>query len=239
MKIFEIITPEMVSFATVVLAMFTLFLLLMVLITIASLSRVKRRLLGMGEKLLELERKHTSLQQNSQMMSTHTASLSEAADKIESLEPRLKSLDNQIAGLAQTADKLTSIDQRLDGIDQRIAQSQDQLTGHESKLNEHDTIIGQTGQLMGKNATVFSQAIQRIRTLEQEFQGLKVFQRTFEQIRHRILNALDAMPTETTERPQNMPTPEQKVFKEETDTPSGEKPTDLEDYYKSRTHRYP
>ena len=238
MKIFEMITPEMVTIATVALAALTLLLFLIVLISIASLSRVKKRLLAIGEKCVELEEKHTSLRQNSQMMSTHMNSLSEAADKIVSLESHLDSLDSQIASVGNVAEKLTSIEHQLDGLDQRIAQSHNQLKEHESKLNELDTFIGQTGQLIGKNAAGFSQAIQRFHTLEQEFQGLKAFQRSFEQIRHRILNALGATPVE---RPsQQTSNTEQKGLKEENVIPSEPKVPHTEDLYKSRMpYRYP
>lgn len=164
----ERITPEiMVTMAIASLAALTF---LMVLMALASLSRVKRRLLHLGEKLLEVENQQAALQQVKQMMS------------------------NNIAGQAEATDKITSIERRLDGFEGRIAENRNQLTGHVSKLNEYDNLLGQTGQLMGKNAAGFNQAIQRIHTLEDDFQGIKAFQRTFEQTRNRILDALGAAP---------------------------------------------
>ena len=142
----------------------------------------------------------------------------EAAQRLGSIEQRLDEIDSTGARLTEATDKIESIEGRLNECDKSIAKSHHQLAGHESKLKEHDTLFGQTGELMGKKAAGFNQAVQRIRILEEGFQGLKVFQRTFEQTRNRILNILGGVPVEMP--PHNTPTTERKDSKEETVIPS-------------------
>ena len=141
-------------------------------------------------------------------------------------------MGNTVANLAEAIDRVESIERRLDGFGDEIAGNQNRLEGHGSKLNEHDTLLAQAGQMMGKEAAGFNQAIQRIHTLEDDIQGLKAFQRTFEQTRNRILDALGAMSVEIP--PPNAQTTEQKDSKEETVIPSEEKILDTEDFHKSR-----
>jgi len=237
-KIVEMFTPEMIAIAILSLTALTVFTFLMVLITIVSLSRVKKDLLSVAERSAELEEKHAALQQVRQTMSNTVARLTEVDDKIESIERRSDEFDNKIAGLAEAADKIGSIERHLNGFDHKIAENRNQLTGHESKLKEHDTLLGQAGQMMGKEAAGFNQAVQRIRILEEEFQGLKVFQRTFEQTRNRILNVLGATPGEMP--PRNALTTEQKDPKGETVIQSEGKLPDTEGFDKSRMrYRYP
>ncbi|MFC1636801.1 hypothetical protein ACFL5Z_18395 [Planctomycetota bacterium] len=207
-KMVEMFTPEMIAIAILALTVLTLFTSFMVLVTIVSVSRVKKHLLVIVEKSLELEEKHAVLQQARQMMSNNVARFTEDEDKIQSME------------------------RRLDEFDHTIAESQDQLTGYASKLNEHDTLLGQAGQMMGEEAAGFKQAVQRIQVLEEKFQGLKVFQRTFEQTRNRILNVLGGVPVEMPS--QNSLTAEQKDSKEEAVIPSEEERPDTEDFQQSR-----
>lgn len=207
----ERITPEMMTIAIAALAALTLLTFLMVLMTMSSLSRVKKRLLVIGKKALELEEQHEVVQQAGQKMSSHTAGLAEAADRIGSIERHLKGIDNV------------------------IAESQNQLIGHESRLNEHDALLGQDGRIRGKEATGFTQTIRQKYPLEEKFQDLSVFQHTFEQTRNRILDALDAMQAEMP--PQSMRSPERKAFKEKTLFPSDEKRTAAEDFYQPRLYR--
>ena len=210
MEIFETIKPEMVAIITVVLVAGMLLTLMMVLITIASLSRAKKRLYIMSKRLHELEEKHASLKASTQTMG------------------------EQATGLVETVEKVASLESRLDECDKRTAENQHQIEGYVSKMIEHDTILGQAGQLLGKNAASFNQAIQRICTLEEEFQGLKAFRYTFEQIRNHILDALGARPAKM---PQN--TTGQEQFKYESRAPSEEEMRDRNDFYKSQTQRYP
>jgi len=237
-KIVEMFTPEMIAIAILSLTALTVFTFLMVLITIASLRRVKKHFLVIVEECVELKEKHAALQQVRQTMSNTVARLTEVDDKIESIERRSDEFDNKIAGLAEAADKIGSIERHLNGFDHKIAENRNQLTGHESKLKEHDTLLGQAGQMMGKEAAGFNQAVQRIHILEEEFQGLKVFQHTFEQTRNRILNVLGATPGEMP--PRNALTTEQKDPKGETVIQSEGKLPDTEGFDKSRMrYRYP
>ena len=83
--------------------------------------------------------------------------------------------------------------------------------------------------MMGQKAAGFNKAVQRIHTLEDEFQGLKVFQRTFEQARNRILNVLGGIPDDI-----NTPTTEPNDSHEETVIPSEGKQPGTEDFPESR-----
>jgi chromosome segregation ATPase len=251
----EMFTPEVITITIVALTASILFMFLMVFITIASLFRVKKRLLVMGKKFLELEEHCASLQQNNQTINTHIARLDEAAEKIVALERRLDNLEIHIPALAEAISKIESIEHRLDGFDDKIPEATDkiesiehrleeldnkivdcynQLAGYESKLNEHDTLLGQACQLMGKEAAGFKEAVQRIHILEEEFRGLIAFQSHFEQIRNRILTVFGGMPVEMP--PQNAITTEQEVSEEETAIPSEEKLPDTEGFHKSRMH---
>jgi hypothetical protein len=163
-KMVEMFTSEMITITIVSLTAFILFMFLMLLITIASLSRVKKRLSVMDNKFLELEEQHAS------------------------------------------------------------------------KLKEHDTLLGQAGQTMGKEAADFNQMAQRIYVLEEEFQALKAFQSGFEQIRNQIVEAFGA--TQAKRPSQNTLTTERKAFKEETLIPSEGKLPDKEDLDKYWMHRH-
>jgi chromosome segregation ATPase len=211
-KMVEMFTPEMTAIAIVILTVLTLFTSLMVLMTIVSLSRIKKHLLLIVEKSLELEEKNASLQHVRQMMSDSIARLTEAEYKIESIE------------------------RRLDEFDKTIAENKTQFSEHASQLKEHDTLLGKAGQMMGKEAAGFNQAVKRIHGLEEEFQSLKMFQRTFEQTRNRILNALGAMPIEASSEGTRIT--EQKDSKE-TVVPSDSIIPEAGDFRKSRMSHYP
>ena len=205
----EGITLEVMSI--IAIASLAALTFLMVLMTMSSLSKVKKRLLVIGKKALELEENHAVVQQAGQKISSNTAGLTEAADRIGSIERHLEGLDNV------------------------IAESQNQIMGHESRLNEHDALLGRDGRIRGKKAMGFTQTIRQKQPLEEKYQDLNVFQHTFEQTRNRILDALDAMQAEMP--PQSMRDTERKAFKEQTLFPSEEKRTTAEDFYQSRLYR--
>jgi len=259
-KIVEFFTPEFTTIAIVALSVFISFMFLMLLITIASLSRVKKRLLVTRAECLELEKEHALLRKDNKTINAHTARLDKAAEKIVALESHVHNIEEQIPTLAEATEKIvaleshvnhlqnhipaldaateniTSIEGRLLRVDERITESQKRLAELAGKLNEHATLIGQAAQLVGKEAAGFNQAVQRIHILEEEFQGLKVFQRTSEQIRNRMLSVLGALPVETPL--QNALTTKQEVSEEETVIPSEGKLLDTEDIRMSRM-RYP
>jgi chromosome segregation ATPase len=235
----EMTTPEIITIAIASLAALTF---LMLLITIASLSRVKKHLLAIAGRSIELEERHEALRQSShKIASNSTTGLAEAADKITSIELRLDGFDDRIlesqkiGNSTEVAQKIASIELRLDGFDNKIAESRNQLTGHESKLNEHDTLLGQAGQMIGKNALGFTQTIQRIQTLEDKVQDLKAFQSTFEQTRNRILDALGAKQAKIPAH--NTLTVERKAPEQEAPIPSEERAPNTEGFHKSRLHR--
>lgn len=250
---FERITPEIMTIAIAALAALSLFTFLMVLIKIISISRVKRRLLNIGRTILEVEEKHEGLRQTDQMLSDKVAHLAKAVEKIEPIERRLDEFDHKIAEaanrigsmehrldgldqkIAKAADKIGSMEYHLDGLNHKIAEHQNQLIKLTSKLNEHDTLLAQAGQMIGKDAAGFARAIQQIHTFKEEFQNLKTFQSTFEQIRNRLLDILGAMQVKMPA--QDTLASERKAFKEEALIPSEEKQTDPEDLYQSRRYR--
>jgi hypothetical protein len=82
-------------------------------------------------------------------------------------------------GIAEATTKITTLESRQNEFESKIAENQNQLTGYMSKLKEYDKLIAQTGQHMGKEAAGYRKAIQRIHTLEEEFESLKVLHRTF------------------------------------------------------------
>jgi chromosome segregation ATPase len=222
-----------IAIVIVSLAALTLFTFLMVLVTIASLSRAKKHLFVVAEENSELREKHAAFEHVKHSVSNAIARLAEIDDKIETIERRSDEWDSKILSLAETADKIESIRRRLNDCDSKIAESQNHLAEHKSKLNEHDTLLAQAGQMMGRESSDFNQTIQRVRLLEQDFQNLKGFQRTFEQTRDRILNALSAIPVRMPS--QNTLTTEQKDIRRETVTPSEERQPDTEDFrFKTR-----
>ncbi|MFC1634467.1 hypothetical protein ACFL5Z_06455 [Planctomycetota bacterium] len=233
-KIVEMLTPEMIAIAIVSLTALTLLTFLMVLIKMVSLSRIKKRLLTIKEQSVALEEKHEALQRARQLMGNTEANLAEALERIGSIEHRLDGFDHRIA---EAAESIESIERHLDGFHQKITENHDQLKGQASKLNEHDALLGEAGQMMGTKTAGFNQAVQRIHILEREFQGLKAFQSAFGQIRDRILEAFGATQTELST--QNTLTTERKAFREETLIPSEEKQSNTEDQYKYGTPRYP
>jgi hypothetical protein len=90
--------------------------------------------------------------------------------------------------------------------------------------------------MMGKEAAGFTQVVQRIRILEDEFLSLKVFQRTFELTRNQILNVLVGMPI-------NMPShnilpSEFKTFNEENLASPDSKTPDADDGQNPRMSRF-
>ncbi len=301
----EMITPEMVTIAIASLAALTFLLLL---ITIVSLSRVKKRLSAIKAQSLELDEKSRLLDaadkivsfesrldtfenvvsesQNqltgheskindhaemfgkvSQMAGQHVAGLAEAADKITSIESRLDGFNkgitekqNQLtrhestindhaamfgkvsqmtvqhaAGLSEAADKIKSIESRLDGFNSKITVSQNQLMGHESKLNDHDTLLGQTCQMMGKNAANLTRTVKRIDALEEKYQDLKAFQSAVEQTRSLILEAFGAIQTKIL--PNDILTAKRNNLQDEARIASGEKLLETEDFDISSMHR--
>ena len=164
-QMFEGFTPgTLIAIAIASLTALTFFL---VLIAFGSLSRIKKRFLRLGEKVLEFENRQREFQQVKHMTGSNKTSLTETYEKINSLESCLNQLES------------------------KIAETQNKLTEYASKLSDYERLIAQAGQGLGKDAANFKQAIQRVHTLEEEFQALKAFQHTFEQIRHRILDAFD------------------------------------------------
>ena len=213
-KMDEMLTPEMISIVILCLTALTIFNSLLVLITITSLSRAKKRLLGIADKYSKLEEEQASVEQVKQTTSNNVVHLVDVDNKIQFIENRVQVLDN------------------------KIVENQNQLNGYESKFKEYDTLFGQAGQMMDKEAFDFKQTIQRIHALEGEFQNLKAFQHTFDQTRDRILDALDVTPVEMS--PRKTPSPEQKVFKEEAVISTEPKKNDIEELYKSRMqYHYP
>jgi DNA repair ATPase RecN len=182
----------------------TLSTFLIVFIRIISLSSIKKRLRVMGDEFIELKERCASLQQNDQT--------------INSRMPRIEGVADKLAG---EAEKITSIERHLDQFHQKITENHDQLTGLASKLKEYDTQLGEAGQMMGKQAAAFNQAVQRIDDLEVKFQNLQEIQSAFEQIRNQILHVFGA--TQAKRPSQNTLTTERKVFKEEALIPSEEK----------------
>jgi len=139
-----------------------------------------------------------------------------------------------VASLAEVTDKITSIESRLDEFDNKIAESQHQLKGYVSKMDDHDTLLGQTFQMMGKNAANLTRAIKRLDTLEEKYQDLKTFQSAVEQTRSVILDAFGAIQTKMF--PKDILTTERRNLQEEDRIPSREKLSDTEDIDKSRMH---
>lgn len=299
----DTITPEMMTIAIASLATLTF---LLILITIASLSRVKKRLLSTESKSLELEEKDRLLDtadkitffesrldmfentisesQNqlmdyelklkeyaamygkaSQMTDQQLDSLTKAIDKVTSIESRLDGFDNKIsesqnqltghesklnehaamfgkvsqmtvqhvANLAETTDKITSIESRLDEFDNRNDVSQNQLREYISKLNDHDTLLGQTFQMMGKNAANITQVIKRMDNIEEKYRDFKTFQNAVEHTRSIILDAFNAIQTKML--PNDILKTERRNL-QETQIPSGEKLSGTEGANKSRMH---
>jgi hypothetical protein len=213
-KMVEAFTPEMIAIVIVCLTALTIFHSLLALITLTSLLRAKKRLLNMGKIIHEMDEQHEALRETDEVMSYKLTKLLTAVDKIGSIECQ------------------------LDGFDQKIAENQRQLTGHVSKLNEHDHVLTQVNQMIGKDTGGLAHAIQEIRRCKEEVQNLRTFQCTFEQIRDRILDALGAMSVNMS--PRNTPSPEQKVFKEEAVITTEPRKNDLEELHQSRMHyHYP
>jgi predicted nuclease with TOPRIM domain len=213
MKMFERITPEMMTLAIAALAALTLFTFLMVLISIISLSRVKKRLFAIGKTVHNVEEQHEVLRQTDEMKSYKITNLLKAVDKIESIEHHLDELDKKIAG------------------------NQRQLTGHLSRLNEHDNVLTHVDQMIGEDTNGLAQAVQKIQTFNEQVQNLEKFQRTFEQIRGRILDVLGTM--QVTMPTQDDQIPERKAFRDNILIPSDNTRSDIEDLYQSNTYRYP
>ena len=139
------------------------------------------------------------------------------------------------AGLSEAADKITSIESRLDGFNTKISVSQNQLMGHDSKLNDHDTLLGQTCQMMGKNAANLTRTVKRIDALEEKYQNLKAFQSAVEQTRSLIIEAFGAIQTKML--PNDILTTKRKNLQDEARIASGEKVLDTEDFDISSMHR--
>ncbi|MFC1635788.1 hypothetical protein ACFL5Z_13195 [Planctomycetota bacterium] len=133
---------------SIITALAALTLLTFLMLSI-SLSRTRKRLSVMGDELSELKELCASLQQNNQTINTHMVRLDEAADKIAAIEPRLNNLEHQTSSFAEGAKKIASI------------------------LKECDTQLGETGQMMGKEATAFNRAVQLIHNVEEKFQNLQ------------------------------------------------------------------
>jgi chromosome segregation ATPase len=210
---FERITPEIMTLAIVALAALALFTFLMVLISIISLSRIKRRLFAIGKTIRGVEEQHEALRQTDEMISYKITNLLKAVDRIESIE------------------------RKLDELDRKIAENQRQLTGHLSKLNEHDNVLTHVGQVIGEDTSGFAQAVQKIHTFNEQVQNLEKFQSTFEQVRGRILDVLSAMQVKMPTQDNRIP--QRKALRDNTLIPSENTRTDIEDIYQSSTYRYP
>lgn len=235
-KIVQTFTPEMTAIVIASFAALTVFTFLIVLITIASLSKAKKRLFIVIKETSELLEKQAAFDQVKQTSNLNGLRLTEVENKIESIERRSDESDGKIAGLAGAADKIESIGRRLQEWGSKMAESQNQLAELKSRVNEHGTLLAQAGQLMGKETADFKQAVQQMRSLEQEFQTFKGFQRTFEWTRDQIVNALRATPVRIPI--QNPSTPEQYDLSKKAVIPSEEKRPDTEESDRFRS-RYP
>ena len=243
----EMFTPEVIAIAIAALTVLTLLTLLMLLIKIVSLSRVKKRLLNIAEKSLALEEKQATFRQDAQRVNNIIANFAQTSDKIEPIEHRLDEFgqkiiesQNLLAGLESAFKGHESVlkghesilkehESALRAYESKLKEYESALREYESKQKEHETLLGKAGKMMGKEAAGFTQVVQRIRILEDEFLSLKVFQRTFEITRNQILNVLVGMPI-------NMPThnvlpSELKNFNEETLGSSDRKTSDADDVH--------
>lgn len=246
-KLTEILTPEVIAVTLAALAALTIVTFLMLLIKIVSLSRVKKRLLNITDKSLALEQTQAMFRQDTQRVNDTIANFVQMPDKIELIEHRLDELGQKIA---ESQNLLASLESALQGHESALRSNESILKEHESvlrkyeskqkqyesKQKEHETLLGEAGKMMGKEAAGFTQVVQRIRILEDEFLSLKVFQRTFEITRNQILNVLVGMPINLPSHSM-LPT-EFKNFNEETPASSDSKTSNQDDAYNPRKNRF-
>ncbi|MBN2316173.1 MAG: hypothetical protein JXM79_19760 [Sedimentisphaerales bacterium] len=251
----------MIAVTLVVLAVLTIVTFLMLLIKTVSLSRVKKRLLNITDKFLALEQTQSIFRQDTQRVSETIANFIQIPDTMELIEHRLDELGQKIA---ESQNLLASLESALQGHETALQGHETALQGHkstlqriesilkehesvlrgyeskqkdfESKQKEHETLLGKAGKMMGKEAAGFTQVVQRIRILEDEFLSLKVFQRTFEITRNQILNVLVGMPINLP--PHSMLPTDFKNFNEEIPASSDSKISNQDDVYNPRKNRF-
>ena len=205
------ITPEMITIAIASLAALAF---LLTLITIVSLSRIRKRLLALEAKSLELEEKDELLNaadkitlfdshlnmsrkivsENQKQLKGHETKLNEHAAMFGKIS---QIMNQQAANLTQASEKTMFVESCLDGLNKKITESKYQLTAHESKLNEHDNLLGENSQRTGKNADDLTHAFERIEGLDNNYQDIKVFRGAVEKTCSIISNAFGSIQATT------------------------------------------
>jgi len=198
--------------------------------TIANLAQTADKIGSIEHELDEFSQK---IAESQNLLAGLESTLNGHESTLNGHESTLNGHESALNGHESTLKGLESTQKGLESI---LKEHESTLKEYESKQKEHDTLLGKAGQMMGKEAAGFTQVVQRIRILEDEFLSLKVFQRTFEITRNQILNVLVGMPINMPNY--NMLPTEHRTFTEDPLASSDAKTSDADDGHNPRMNRY-
>jgi len=177
---------------------------------IVWLSKLNKRMTGLGRRLLESEdvgkikeaaQRAASFEarmvgcenianQNQSQLEEHKTRLSELAEKAGTTE---HTVNRNAAGLGEVSEKMATLESRMSEHESKAEQSQNQLVELESKVNELISKLGAIEQTLSEHTSALSDSSQSMKVLGDEVQSLEEFQAAAEKARSLILSAFDDM----------------------------------------------
>lgn len=177
---------------------------------IGWLSKLSKRMTGLGKRLLESEdvgkimeaaKKAASYDsrmvgcestanQNQKQLEEHKTKLSELAAGAEAIE---QTVSRNTAGLAEVSQKAASFESNMAEYESKTQQSQNQLMQLETKIDELITRLGAVEQTLNEHTSTLERSGQSTRALENEVRCLEEFKTTTEKVHSSILAAFSDM----------------------------------------------
>jgi len=174
------------------------------------LSKVSKRMTGLGRRLLESEdvgkikeaaQRAASFEtrmvgcenvasQNQSQLEEHKTRLSELATGTGATE---QIVNRNAAGLGEVSEKMASFESRMSECEGKAEQSQNQIAELESKVNELISKLGAIEQTLSEHSSILMESSQSMKVLGDEVQSLEEFQAATEKARSVILAAFDNM----------------------------------------------
>ncbi len=181
---------------------------------IGWMSKLSKRMTGLGRRLLESEdvgkimeaaKKAASFDsrlagcestanQNQKRLDEHKAVLSELTANAEATQQMVK---RNTAGLGEVSEKAVHFESRMAECENKADQSREQLIELEAKVNDIILRLGVVEQTLNGHTSAMEGSDRNIRTLENEVRSLEEFKAVAEKARSSILAAFQDMKANT------------------------------------------
>ena len=142
---------------------------------ITSLSNVKRRLSGLGIRVLEGE---------------DIGKIKVAADKVDSYEKRMSGCEHKAD---ENKNQLAGHEAKLSGLTEKLDAAEQKMASFDVRSDELSGRLGSVEEKVKQNEDGLAEAVRNIDSLEEEIRGVQKFQTATEKIHSLIQSAFDDM----------------------------------------------